>query len=65
MLSDPQFWVFIAFVVFIGLIFQPVRKNLVSTLDNKINEIKESINEAEKIKNDSQKTLSEIKKPSK
>ena len=62
MLSDPQFWVLVAFIIFIGLIFKPVKKNLTSNLDIKINEIKDSLNQAEKIKNDAQQTLSEIKK---
>ena len=62
MFSDPQFWVFIAFIIFIGVIFNPVRKILSTSLDSKIQEIKDSINQAEKVKNDSQITLSEIKK---
>ena len=62
MFSDPQFWVFVAFIIFIGVIFNPVRKILSTSLDSKIQEIKDSINQAEKVKNDSQITLSEIKK---
>ena len=62
MTNDPQFWVFIAFIIFIGAIFKPVRKMLSTGLDSKIQEIKDSIDQAEKIKNDSQVTLSEIKK---
>jgi len=34
----------------------------ISSMDNKINEIKDSIDQAEKIKNEAQQTLSEIKK---
>ena len=62
MFSDPQFWVAIAFIIFILAIFNPVRKILNSSLDTKINEIKESIEEAENLKNDTQVILSEIKK---
>ena len=62
MFSDPQFWVFIAFIIFIGIIFNPIRKVLSVGLDNKIKDIKDSINQAEKLKNDTQQTLSEIKK---
>ena len=62
MFSDPQFWVFVAFVIFVATIFKPVRTMLVSGLDNKIYEIKNSIDRAEKIKNETQLTLSEIKK---
>lgn len=62
MFSDPQFWVFIAFIIFIGVMIKPVRKILSINLGDKIQEIKDSIDQAEKIKNDAQFALSEIKK---
>ena len=62
MFSDPQFWVFVAFVIFIGVIIKPVRKIFSINLGDKIQEIKDSIDQAEKIKNDAQLTLSEVKK---
>ena len=42
MFSDPQFWVAIAFIIFVIAIFNPTRKILSLSLDKKINEIKES-----------------------
>lgn len=62
MFYDPQFWVFVAFVIFIVAVFKPVRTLLISSLDNKINEIKDSINQAEKINYEAQQILSKIKK---
>ena len=62
MFSDPQFWVLIAFIIFIGVMIKPVRKILLINLGDKIQEIKDSIDQAEKIKNDAQLALSEIKK---
>ena len=62
MFSDPQFWVFIAFIIFIGVMIKPARKILLINLGDKIQEIKDSIDQAEKIKNDAQLTLSEVKK---
>ena len=62
MFSDPQFWVLIAFIIFIGVMIKPVRKILSINLGVKIQEIKDSIDQAEKIKNDAQVTLSEVKK---
>ena len=62
MFSDPRFWVFIAFIIFVGVMIKPVRKILSINLDNKIQEIKDSIDQAEKIKNDAQLALSEINK---
>ena len=62
MLSDPQFWVAVAFVIFIIAIFNPVKKILNSSRDSKIKEIKNSIEEAENLKDETQITLSNIKK---
>ena len=62
MFSDPQFWVFIAFVIFVAIIFKPIKKIFTSSLDNKIKIIKNNIDQAEKIKNEAQNTLSQIKK---
>ena len=60
MFSDPQFWVFIAFVIFVAIVFKPIKKIFTSSLDNKIKTIKNNINQAEKIKNEAQNTLSQI-----
>ena len=62
MLSDPQFWVAVAFIIFIIAIFNPVRKMLTSSLDAKIIEIKNNINEAENLKSETLNILSDIKK---
>jgi F-type H+-transporting ATPase subunit b len=62
MFVDPQFWVAIAFVIFIAAIFNPIRKMLGITLNSKIQSIKNSIEEAENIKNETQNTLSDLKK---
>ena len=62
MFSDPQFWVALAFVVFVIAIFNPIRKLLSSSLDSKIKEIKDSIDQAEDLKNKAQANLNEIKK---
>ena len=45
MFSDPQFWVFIAFIIFIGVMIKPARKILSINLGNKIQEIKNSIDQ--------------------
>jgi len=61
MFSDPQLWVAVAFVAFILVVFNPVRKIVIGNLDNKIKEIAKKINEAENLKNEAKVTLSEIK----
>ena len=62
MVSDPQFWVAIAFIIFLLAIFNPVSKILSSSLDTKISEIKNSLEEAENLKNETQEILSNIKR---
>ena len=62
MFSDPQFWVAVAFITFVVVVFNPLRKILSTNLDSKIKQIKNSIEEAENLKNETQITLSEIKK---
>ena len=54
MLTDPQFWVAVAFFIFVAVIFNPVRKMLTSNLDTQIKQIKASIDEAENLKNEAQ-----------
>jgi len=62
MFSNPQFWVFVAFIIFVIVIFKPLHKMTTLGLDKKINEIINSINKAEKINNEAQQALNEIKK---
>ena len=59
-LRTEQFWVLVAFIIFVLAIFNPVRKIITKNLDNKIWEIKKSIDEAEKIKNETQLALSKV-----
>ena len=61
MFTDPQFWVAVAFFIFVAAIFNPIRKILTNNLDTQIKQIKLSIDEAENLKNEAQIALSEIK----
>ena len=60
MFTDPQFWVAVAFFIFVAAIFNPIRKILTSNLDTQIKQIKVSVDEAENLKNEAKITLSEI-----
>tara|TARA_Y100000741_G_scaffold353924_1_gene327636 strand:+ start:601 stop:1086 length:486 start_codon:yes stop_codon:yes gene_type:complete len=62
MFADPQFWVAVSFAIFIILVFKPISKILNSSLDTKIQDIKNQIQQAEKIKNEMQVEVSNIKK---
>ena len=60
MFTDPQFWVAVAFFIFVAAIFNPIRKILTSNLDTQIKQIKVGIDEAENLKNEAKITLGEI-----
>ena len=61
MFSDPQFWVAVSFILFIAVIFNPVRKILTSSLDTQIKDIKNKIDEVENLKNEALKALDELR----
>jgi len=62
MFADPQFWIAIAFFIFLAIIFNPVKKILTSNLDQQIKQVKDNIEEAENLKNEAQIALNEINK---
>ncbi|PPR45082.1 MAG: ATP synthase subunit b [Alphaproteobacteria bacterium MarineAlpha5_Bin11] len=62
LLGDAKFWTAVAFVIFIILVFKPIKSILTKSLDDKIGLIKKNIGDAEKIKEDALSLLAETKK---
>ena len=56
-IHDPTFWVAVAFVVFVVLIFKPSKGALIGSLDAKIVEIRQEVEEAEKLREEAQSLL--------
>lgn len=56
-IHDPTFWVAVAFVVFVVLIFKPIKGALIGGLDAKIEEIRQEVEEAEKLREEAQSLL--------
>ena len=56
-IHDPTFWVAVAFVVFVVLIFKPIKGALIGGLDAKIVEIRQEVEEAEKLREEAQSLL--------
>ena len=55
--ADPEFWVFVAFVVFVGLIWIPARKMVAGGLDNRAARIREELETARDLREEAQRTL--------
>jgi len=56
-LDDATIWVAISFFIFLVLIFKPIKSQISSALDQKINELKSQITEAENLKKEAEDLL--------
>ena len=64
LLSDVKFWIAVAFIILIILLFKPIKKLLLSALDEKISSIIKNIKEAEDVKQEAKNLFTGIKKRS-
>ena len=54
-LDDATIWVSISFILFVILIFKPIKSQISDSLDKKIIDLKIKIDEAQKLKNEAEK----------
>ena len=57
LLNDPTFWVAVAFVIFVVLVFKPGRNAIGGALDDKIAQIRNEVDEAQRLREEAQATL--------
>lgn len=57
MFTDPSFWVGLAFLLVVALVFKPISKAVSATLDGRAAKIREQIEEARKLREDAQAVL--------
>jgi F-type H+-transporting ATPase subunit b len=57
MFTDPSFWVGLAFLLVVALVFKPAAKAISGTLDGRASKIREQIEEARKLREDAQALL--------
>jgi len=62
MFSSPEFWVAIAFVIFVAATFRPVSRQIVAALDARGARIGAEIEEAQALREEAQKLLAESKR---
>jgi F-type H+-transporting ATPase subunit b len=62
MLQDPSFWVGLAFVLVIALIYKPALKAIGASLDSRADHIRSQIEEARKLREDAQALLAEYQR---
>lgn len=57
MFADPSFWVGLAFLLVVALVFKPIAKTVSSALDGRAAKIRGQIEEARKLREDAQALL--------
>tara|TARA_R110000787_G_scaffold63679_4_gene143496 strand:+ start:60946 stop:61428 length:483 start_codon:yes stop_codon:yes gene_type:complete len=62
MMNDPTFWVAIALVVFIALIFKPTGRMASKGLDERADKIKAELDEAERLRKEAQDLLAQYQR---
>ena len=62
LIYDPTFWVAIAFLVFVVLVFKPMKLTVLSGLDAKISNIRQEVEEAEKLREEAQSLLAKYQR---
>jgi F-type H+-transporting ATPase subunit b len=62
-LKDPEFWVFVAFLIFVGILLRIGAPNLVfKALDDRSARIKSELDEALRLRKDAEEVLAEYKR---
>ncbi len=62
MFAEPEFWVAVAFVIFVGvLIYVGVPKLVTKALDDRAKRVQDELDEARRLKEEAQKLLAEYK----
>lgn len=62
MFSDPEFWIAVAFVIFVAATFRPLSRQILSALDARGARISVEIEEAKALREEAQKFLAESKR---
>jgi F-type H+-transporting ATPase subunit b len=62
MFSSPEFWVAVAFVIFVVAVFRPASQQIVAALDTRGTRIRNELEEAQSLREEAQKLLAESKR---
>jgi F-type H+-transporting ATPase subunit b len=58
-MHDPEFWVLVAAIVFVAVVWRPAKKGIVSALDERSARIRNELDEAEKLRREAERLLAE------
>ncbi len=58
--ADPEFWVAIAAVIFVAIVWKPARKMLIGSLDERADRIRGDLDDARKLREEAEQLLAAI-----
>ena len=62
MFSTPEFWVLVAFVIFVALVWKPAGKAISAGLDGHANKVRAELEEARRLREEAQRMLAEYQR---
>lgn len=62
MFSTPEFWVLVAFVIFVALVWKPAGKAIAAGLDGHSAKVRTELEEARRLREDAQRTLADFQR---
>ncbi len=62
LLHDTNFWVLVSFAIFVALAWRPLRKTVVTALDDRADKIRTDIDDAARLREDAQALLASYKR---
>ncbi len=62
MFSTPEFWVLVAFVIFVALVWKPAGKAIAAGLDGHSAKVRTELEEARRLREEAQRTLADFQR---
>src|ERR1700676_5391246 len=59
--ADPEFWVLVAAVIFVAVVWKPARKSLIGSLDERAARIRAELDDAKKLREEAEKLLAQYR----
>jgi F-type H+-transporting ATPase subunit b len=60
--GDPEFWVLVAAVIFVAVVWKPVKRSLVGSLDARAAQIRDELDNARRLRDEAEQTLAEFQR---
>jgi F-type H+-transporting ATPase subunit b len=60
--ANPEFWVAVAGLVFVGVVWKPLRKSLVGGLDSRAERIRNELDEARRLREEAEQLIAQYRK---